>query len=112
MLDVATVGLFPFTAVSDSYVASGSFYGGAWIPPDGRNGPPPPDYVPPAPPQVYQDVSAYVPAGDQIVEVGHVQVVGHDDKRTRGQPGHLPARRHHPGLGAGQRSQQQAARSG
>ena len=81
VLDVATVGLFPFTAVGDSYVASGSFYGGAWIPPDGWNGPPPPDYTPPAPPEVYQDVSAYVPANDQTVQVGQVEVVGHDDSQ-------------------------------
>ena len=42
VLDVATAGVFPFSAVSDSYVASGSFNGGAWIPPDGWDGPPPP----------------------------------------------------------------------
>ncbi len=84
VLDVATVGLFPFTAVGDSYVASGSFHGGAWIPPDGWNGPPPPDYTPPAPPEVYQDVSAYVPADNQTVEVGQVEVVGHDDSQPAG----------------------------
>jgi hypothetical protein len=84
VLDVATVGLFPFTAVGDSYLASGSFYGGAWIPPDGWNGPPPPDYTPPAPPEAYQDVSAYVPADDQTVAVGQVQVVRHDDSQPVG----------------------------
>jgi hypothetical protein len=84
VLDVATGGVFPFTAVSDSYVASGSFYGGAWIPPDGWSGPPPPDYTPPAPPQVYQDVSAYIPAADQTVQVGQVTVVGHDDSQPAG----------------------------
>ncbi|HWF28707.1 MAG TPA: hypothetical protein VG327_10070 [Mycobacterium sp.] len=84
VLDVATVGLFPFTAVGDSYVASGSFHGGAWIPPNGWNGPPPPDYAPPAPPEVYQDVSAYVPAGDQTVEVGQVEIVGHDGTQPAG----------------------------
>jgi hypothetical protein len=84
VLDVATVGLFPFTAVGDSYVASGSFYGGAWIPPDGWDGPPPPDYTPPAPPEVYQHVSAYVPADNQTVEVGQVEVVGHDDSQPAG----------------------------
>jgi hypothetical protein len=52
VLDVATVGLFPFTAVGDSYVAAGSFSGGAWIPPDGWNGPPPPGYTAPPPPEV------------------------------------------------------------
>ena len=84
VLDVATVGLFPFTAVGDSYVASGSFHGGAWIPPDGWNGPPPPDYTPPAPPEVYQDVAADVPAGDQIVAVGQVELVGHDGSQPAG----------------------------
>jgi hypothetical protein len=84
VLDAATVGLFPFTAVGDTYVASGSFYGGAWIPPDGWNGPPPPDYTPPAAPEVYQDVTAYVPANDRTVEVGQVAVVGHDGSQPAG----------------------------
>jgi hypothetical protein len=84
VLDVATVGLFPFTAVGDSYVASGSFYGGASIPPDGWDGPPPPNYTPPAPPELYHYVSAYVPADNQTVEVGQVEVVGHDDSQPAG----------------------------
>ena len=84
VLDVATVGLFPFTAVGDSYVASGSFYGGAWIPPEGGDGPPPPNYIPPPPPEVYHYVLAYVPADNQTVEVGQVQVVGHDDSQPAG----------------------------
>ena len=84
VLDVATVGLFPFTAVGDSYVASGSFYGGASIPPDGWDGPPPPNYTPPAPPEAYHYVSAYVPADNQTVEVGQVEVVGHDDSQPAG----------------------------
>jgi hypothetical protein len=84
VLDVATVGVFPFTAVSDSYVASGSFYGGAWIPPDDWSGPPPPDYTPPPAPEVYQDVSAYVPADNQTVQVGQVTMVGHDDSQPAG----------------------------
>ena len=84
VLDVATAGLFPFTAVGDSYVASGSFYGGASIPPEGGDGPPPPNYIPPAPPEVYHYVSAYVPADNQTVEVGQVEVVGHDDSQPAG----------------------------
>jgi hypothetical protein len=84
VLDVAAVGVFPFTAVGDSHVAAGSFYGGAWIPPDGWDGPPPPDYTPPAPPEVYQDVSVYVPADDQTVEVSRVEIVGHDDSQPVG----------------------------
>lgn len=62
VLDVASAGVFPFTAVSDSYVASGSFTGGA-------------------PPPVYHNVSAYVPADNQAVQVGQVTVVGHDDSQ-------------------------------
>jgi hypothetical protein len=84
VLDVATVGVFPFTAVSADYVASGSFTGGAWIPPDGWSGPPPPDYTPPPDPTVYQDVSADVPADNQTVQVGQVKVVGHDDSQPAG----------------------------
>jgi hypothetical protein len=81
VLDVATAGVFPFTAVGGSYLASGSFYGGAWVPPDGWNGPPPPDYTPPPPPDVYQDVLADVPARNQVVKIGQVVVVGHDDSQ-------------------------------
>jgi hypothetical protein len=84
VLDVATVGLFPFTAVSNSYLASGSFFGGGFIPPDGWSGPPPPDYTAPSDPTVYQDVSAYVPADNQTVQVGQVTVVGHDDSQPAG----------------------------
>ncbi|MDI3314199.1 MAG: hypothetical protein QJR12_07940 [Mycobacterium sp.] len=84
VLDAATVGLFPFTAVGGSYLASGSFYGGARIPSDAGPGSPPAGYAPPAPPEVYRDVLAYIPAGNQIVEVGQVQVVGHDDSEPAG----------------------------
>jgi hypothetical protein len=83
-LDIATAGVFPFAAVGDSWVAAGSFYGGGWIPPDGWIGPPPPDYTAPAAPQVYQDVSAYVPSDNQTVQVGKVTVVGHDDSLAPG----------------------------
>lgn len=84
VLDAATVGVFPFTAVGESYVTSGSFYGGAWVPPEGWTGPPPSDYTPPAPPAVYHDVSAYVPADNQTVQVGQVTAVGHDDSLPAG----------------------------
>jgi hypothetical protein len=84
VLDVGTVGLFSFTAVGDSYVASGSFRGGAWIPPDGWKGPPPPNYTPPAPPEASQDVAVDVPAGSQIVRVGQVVLVGHDNSQPAG----------------------------
>jgi hypothetical protein len=84
VLDVATVGLFAFTAVGYSHVASGSFYGGASIPPAGSEGPPPPNYTAPAPPEVYHDVSAYVAADNQTVEVGQVAVLGHDASQPAG----------------------------
>lgn len=84
VLDAADIGLYPFTAVGYSYVASGSFHGGAWIPPKGWTGPPPPNYVPPAPPRVYHDVSAYVPAGNRTVAIGQVEVVSHDGKEPPG----------------------------
>jgi hypothetical protein len=84
-LNIATVAVFPFTAVSDSYLASGSFTGGAWIPPEGWGGDSPPaDYTPPADPTVYQDVSAYIPDAGQTVQVGQVTVVGHDDSKPTG----------------------------
>nr|WP_231964173.1 hypothetical protein [Mycobacterium sp. E2699] len=78
VLDVAAAGLFPFTAVGYSHVASGSFSGGASIPPPGSDGPPPSNYSPPTPPEVYHDVSANVAADNQTVVIGQVQVVGHD----------------------------------
>jgi hypothetical protein len=84
LLDVATAGVFPFTGVSDSYLVSGSFNGGAFIPPDDGTGAPPADYTPPPPPAVYQNVSAYVPAANQTVQVGQVVVVGHDDSKPAG----------------------------
>ncbi|KKC02341.1 hypothetical protein [Mycobacterium nebraskense] len=84
VLDAATVGVVPFTAVGDSWVASGSFYGGGSIPPDGFNGPPPPDYKAPAPPKLYQNVLVSVPAVDQTLEVGQVAVVGRDESQPGG----------------------------
>jgi hypothetical protein len=79
-MDVASVGVFPFTAVGESYVVSGSFYGGAWIPPESWSGPPPQDHTPPAPPSVHHDVSV----DNQTVQVGQVIVVGHDDSQPAG----------------------------
>jgi hypothetical protein len=84
VLDVATVGVYAFTAVGYSHVASGSFYGGASIPPAGSDGPPPPNYTPPSPPEVYQDVTASVPAADQTVAVGQVVVLAHDNGQPPG----------------------------
>jgi hypothetical protein len=65
VLDVGVAGVFPFTAVGDDYLASGSFDGGS-------------------PPALYQDVAAYVPAYNQTVQVGNVQPVGHDDSQPAG----------------------------
>ncbi|MCV7378569.1 hypothetical protein BST11_01370 [Mycobacterium alsense] len=84
VLDAAAVGLFPFTAVGYSHVASGSFYGGASIPAPGSNGPPPPTYAPPARPEVYQNIAVLVAAADKTVAVGQVQVVGHDASQPAG----------------------------
>lgn len=84
VLDAATVGVVPFTAVGDSYVVSGSFYGGGSLPPEGYNGPPAPDYKPPEPPKLYENVSVYVPANNQTVEVGQVVVVAHDGAQPPG----------------------------
>jgi hypothetical protein len=66
VLDVSVAGVFPYTAVSDSYVASGSFYGGT------------------TPPAVYQNVSAIIPAANQTVQVGQVTAVGHDPNQPAG----------------------------
>lgn len=84
VLDAATVGVVPFTAVGDSWVAAGSFYGGGSVPPDGFNGPPPPDFKPPAPPKLYQTVLVAVPAATQTVEVAQVAVVGRDESQPGG----------------------------
>jgi hypothetical protein len=84
VLDAGTVGLVPFTAVGDSYLASGSFYGGAFVPPGNWQGPPPPEYAAPAPPTLYQNVLAEVPADNLTVQVGQVAVVGHDDGQPPG----------------------------
>jgi hypothetical protein len=65
VLNVGVDGVFPFTAVGDNYLTSGSFYGGS-------------------PPAVYQDVVAYIPAYNETVQVGKVQQVGHDDSQPAG----------------------------
>ncbi|MCV7412195.1 hypothetical protein AWC05_13180 [Mycobacterium florentinum] len=84
VLDAGTVGLVSFTAVGESYLAAGSFYGGAFVPPPNWQGPPPPEYVAPAPPTLYQNVLADVPADNQIVQIGQVAVVGRDESQPVG----------------------------
>jgi hypothetical protein len=59
-------GVFPFTAVSNSNLASGIFYGGT-------------------PPAVDRNVAAYVPAYNQTVQIGTVQIIGHDDTQPAGE---------------------------
>lgn len=86
VLAVADAGVYPYTAVGgDDYVTAGYFDGGAWIPPAGWDGPPPNDYVPPAPPPQFTGVTAYVPAADQKVGLNKVTLVGHDDNAPVGQ---------------------------
>jgi hypothetical protein len=58
-------GVFPFTAVGDSYLTSGSFYGGS-------------------PPPVYRNVTVYLPAYDRYVQVDQVVPLGHDDSQPSG----------------------------
>ncbi|SRX92332.1 hypothetical protein MSP7336_00557 [Mycobacterium shimoidei] len=64
-LDVRAV--FPYTAVSPSYVAVGSFYGGG------------------VPPVVYNNVTAHVVSVNRDVAVNRVVLVGHDDNAPNGQ---------------------------
>jgi hypothetical protein len=86
VLAVADAGVYPYTAVGgDDYVTAGYFDGGAWIPPAGWDGPPPNDYLPPAPPPQFTGVTAYVPAADQNVGLDKVTLAGHDDNAPVGQ---------------------------
>ena len=77
-------GVFPFTAVGESYLASGSFYGGASIPPDAGRAHRRRTTACRRPRRCTSDVSAYVPADNQTVQVGQVMVVGHDDSQPAG----------------------------
>jgi hypothetical protein len=58
-------GVFPFTAVGDTYLTSGTFYTGS-------------------PPPTYQNVSVYLPAYDRTIQVDQVQPLGHDDSQPAG----------------------------
>jgi hypothetical protein len=84
ILDAANAGAYPFTAVGDDDLASGMFNGGAFVPPDGWDGAPPLDYSAPDAPAEYDDVSAYIPADDQTVQLPKVQMVGHDGSQPAG----------------------------
>jgi hypothetical protein len=84
VIDGAPFGVYPFTAVGESHLAAGSFYGGASIPSGGGEGKPPPDYRLPPSPTVYPDVTISVPADNQTVQVGQVMVVGRDEHQPAG----------------------------
>ncbi|CQD17203.1 hypothetical protein BN1232_03787 [Mycobacterium lentiflavum] len=84
VLDAGVAGLVPFTAVGESYLVAGSFYGGAFVPPPNSQGPPPPEYAAPAPPTLYQNVLAEIPADNQLVQVGQVAVLGRDESQPVG----------------------------
>jgi hypothetical protein len=84
-LDIAMLGLFPFTAVGGDYVTTGNFNGGGWIPPDGWDGPPPDTYIPPPPPEQWQDMTVSAVDDQQAMQVSKVVYVGHDDTRPAGQ---------------------------
>ena len=85
VLNIGMVGVFPFVAVGSSFVSSGYFNGGAWIPPDdGYAGPPPPDWQPYNPVD-YDNAYVNVPAANRSIFVNRVTVVGHDDTLPVGQ---------------------------
>ena len=85
VLNIGIVGVFPFVAVGSSFVSSGYFNGGAWIPPDDSyDGPPPPDWQP-YNPVSYDNAYVNVAAANRSIFVNQVTVVGHDDTAPVGQ---------------------------
>ncbi|MEE6177898.1 hypothetical protein [Mycobacterium sp. 050134] len=84
VLNIATPGVFPFTAVVGAYVTVGSFDGGAWLPPAGWVGPPPVDWAP-WQPVTYTGVPVDFANAGQSVLVDRVTMVGHDDSLPAGQ---------------------------
>lgn len=85
VLNIGVVGVFPFVAVGSSFVSSGAFNGGAWIPPDDSyTGPPPPDWQPYTP-TYYDNAYVNVPAANQSIYVNRVTEIGHDDTAPAGQ---------------------------
>ncbi len=67
VLDIVDAGVYPFTAVGGDYVTTGSFTGGGFVPTS------------------YDNVAVDVPAAGRTVQVGNVQLVGHDDTRPPGE---------------------------
>jgi len=85
VLNIGIVGVFPFVAVGSSFVSSGYFNGGAWIPPDdGYVGPPSPDWQPYNPVD-YDNAYVNVAAANRSIFVNRVTEVGHDDTLPVGQ---------------------------
>ena len=85
VLNIGIVGVFPFVAVGSSFVSSGYFNGGAWIPPDDSyDGPPPPDWQP-YNPVSYDNAYVNVAAANRSIFVNQVTAVGHDDTAPVGQ---------------------------
>lgn len=67
ILNIATAGVFPFTAVSPSHVSVGSFNGGGYVP------------------VVYDNVTAHVVSANRNVAVRRLTLVGHDNTAPPGQ---------------------------
>ena len=85
VLNIGMVGVFPFVAVGSSFVSSGYFDGGAWIPPyDDYDGPPSPGWQPYTP-VYYDNANVNVAAVNRSIFVNRVTVVGHDDTLPVGQ---------------------------
>ena len=85
VLDAAIAGVYPITVITGDIISAATFVGGAFIPPDGWDGPPPPDWAP-YQPVVYDSVPVdFVNADDQTAVVDRVTMVGHDDSLPEGQ---------------------------
>jgi hypothetical protein len=96
LIDAADAGVFPFTVAAADLAAAGAnaaadaallgvgnFLGGAFIPPNGYDGPPPPDYQP-FTPVSYDQVPVYFAGPGRTAAVDHVTVVGHDEAAPAG----------------------------
>ena len=85
VLDAAIAGVYPITVITGDIISAATFVGGAFIPPDGWDGPPPPDWAP-YQPVVYDSVPVdFVNADNQTAVVDRVTMVGHDDSLPEGQ---------------------------
>jgi hypothetical protein len=84
VLDVATVGLFPFTAAGYRPCGVGQLLRRGPDTAGGFGRPAAAEIHSAGAPEVHQDVSAYVAADNQTVEVGQVEVLGHGDSQPAG----------------------------